>query len=107
LSPKKTWEGFAGGAIMTLLYGFLLSRILSNFDLMICGKKDFSMAYPHCVPSQPFLVAAQYDLPSPIVAALEAIAAVPALNIITTALTYVSDILFDYAITLVHSLLLC
>lgn len=74
---------------MTLIYGFLLSRVLSQFDLMICGKKDFSMAYPHCSPSTPFLVAAQYDWPTPIAALLQAIEVLPGVNIITTMLSYV------------------
>ena len=30
LSPKKTWEGFIGGAISTIIFGILVSFILGN-----------------------------------------------------------------------------
>lgn len=36
LSPKKTWEGFIGGAIMTIIFGFLISSYLCEHDFMIC-----------------------------------------------------------------------
>jgi phosphatidate cytidylyltransferase len=40
ISPKKTWEGFLGGAFLALLFAYLLSRFLSSLDLtqwMIIG----------------------------------------------------------------------
>lgn len=36
LSPKKTWEGFIGGAISTVFFGFLISYILVQFDYFVC-----------------------------------------------------------------------
>ena len=36
LSPKKTWEGFIGGAFSTLIFGFILSAILCNFQSLVC-----------------------------------------------------------------------
>jgi len=63
LSPKKTWEGFIGGAAMTLLTGFFLARLLSEFDLMVCPKKDFSLEYPHCTHDLPY-IPVQKELPS-------------------------------------------
>jgi phosphatidate cytidylyltransferase len=33
ISPKKTWEGFAGGATATMLFAFLVYRIFPEFNL--------------------------------------------------------------------------
>jgi phosphatidate cytidylyltransferase len=41
LSPKKTWEGYIGGAVFTLIAGIVLARFLSRFEYMICPKPDF------------------------------------------------------------------
>ena len=34
ISPKKTWEGSAGGVLVTFLAGYLLSRIFSDISLV-------------------------------------------------------------------------
>ncbi|MBY0384365.1 phosphatidate cytidylyltransferase [bacterium] len=36
LSPKKTWEGFIGGFISTVLIGFIVGHVLSKFNYLIC-----------------------------------------------------------------------
>lgn len=36
LSPKKTWEGFIGGAFSTILFGFIMSSILCKYKSFIC-----------------------------------------------------------------------
>jgi phosphatidate cytidylyltransferase len=36
LSPKKTWEGFIGGFFSTIIFGFILTNILSNFEALLC-----------------------------------------------------------------------
>ena len=36
LSPKKTWEGFIGGGISTLIFGFILAGILSSYQFFVC-----------------------------------------------------------------------
>ncbi|CAD5119705.1 DgyrCDS8296 [Dimorphilus gyrociliatus] len=36
LSPKKTWEGFIGGAFSTVIFGMVLSYCLVSFDYFIC-----------------------------------------------------------------------
>jgi len=36
LSPKKTWEGFIGGAFSTVLFGIGLAWFLIQFDYMVC-----------------------------------------------------------------------
>jgi len=36
LSPKKTWEGYIGGAFSTIVFGFLISALLCTYSSMIC-----------------------------------------------------------------------
>ncbi|KAF6768008.1 hypothetical protein AHF37_11234 [Paragonimus kellicotti] len=36
LSPKKTWEGFIGGGLATLVFGLLFSAVLVQFDYFVC-----------------------------------------------------------------------
>ena len=36
LSPKKTWEGFIGGGVSTLIFGFVLAGYLSQYEFFIC-----------------------------------------------------------------------
>lgn len=36
LSPKKTWEGFIGGAFSTVIFGIMLSYLLLQWDYFVC-----------------------------------------------------------------------
>jgi phosphatidate cytidylyltransferase len=36
LSPKKTWEGFIGGGVSTLIFGFILAGVLSRYQFFVC-----------------------------------------------------------------------
>lgn len=36
LSPKKTWEGFIGGAFSTIVFGLVISYVLVQFDYFVC-----------------------------------------------------------------------
>jgi CDP-diglyceride synthetase len=43
LSPKKTWEGFIGGGIATVIFGLLVSEVISTnimkpYSLLFRGK---------------------------------------------------------------------
>lgn len=42
LSPKKTWEGYIGGGVFTLLTAFLFSIWLSRYPSLICPKYEFT-----------------------------------------------------------------
>jgi phosphatidate cytidylyltransferase len=55
LSPKKTWEGFIGAFFSTLLVGFFFSRVLSQFQLMICEKEDLNFEHPVCQVGLPYI----------------------------------------------------
>lgn len=39
LSPKKTWEGFIGGFLGTVLSAMILANILSRFKWMTCPRQ--------------------------------------------------------------------
>lgn len=36
LSPKKTWEGFIGGGLATVVFGVVFSYFLSQYQFFIC-----------------------------------------------------------------------
>jgi len=42
-SPNKTWEGFIGGGICTLIVAWYLSRILAQFTWMTCPVNKFEL----------------------------------------------------------------
>uniref|UniRef100_A0A915KE16 Phosphatidate cytidylyltransferase n=1 Tax=Romanomermis culicivorax TaxID=13658 RepID=A0A915KE16_ROMCU len=65
LSPKKTWEGFVGGAVSTILFGVALSYILIRYPTFVCpihydGADSFTHA---CRMSSTFRIQ-HYDIPS-------------------------------------------
>lgn len=57
LSPKKTWEGFIGGGLSTVLFGIFFSQFLCQFQYFVCpieyneaeGRMDME-----CQPSSIF-----------------------------------------------------
>lgn len=42
LSPNKTWEGFIGGWIGTVIFGWYASRFLSQYSWMTCPTNHFT-----------------------------------------------------------------
>lgn len=48
-------EGFVGAFFATLLTGFFISRVLSQFQLMICEKDDLTLTHPSCAPALPYI----------------------------------------------------
>ncbi|KAK9745140.1 hypothetical protein QE152_g7133 [Popillia japonica] len=36
LSPKKTWEGFIGGGISTVIFGFIMSSVMCRYPYFVC-----------------------------------------------------------------------
>jgi len=69
LSPNKTWEGFIGSLLCTLIFGFFFSRFLSQYEWFICPKEytydklfDFRSSL-HCTPNPIFVPSLTYSLP--------------------------------------------
>lgn len=54
LSPKKTWEGFIGGFIGTVIVAALLADIMSRFKWMTCPRPDLSLGRLDCTPDPIF-----------------------------------------------------
>ncbi|CAI2177271.1 14595_t:CDS:2 [Funneliformis geosporum] len=65
LSPKKTWEGFVGAWICTIIFGFFWSSLLRRWDYMICPAQDLTTtAFSgelRCAPN-PVFIPQNYDL---------------------------------------------
>lgn len=38
LSPKKTWEGFFGGLLLTWVAAWLLADVMSRYKWMVCPR---------------------------------------------------------------------
>jgi len=80
LSPNKSWEGFVGAFFWTLLFAFMLSWFLSQYQWFICPKEisheqdvfEVGPNHLNCV-RQPIFTYTDYSLPSPFVALLHAI----------------------------------
>ncbi|KAM6959394.1 phosphatidate cytidylyltransferase 1 [Aplochiton taeniatus] len=66
LSPKKTWEGFIGGFFATVVFGFLLSYLLAQFQYFVCPvefNSETSRFAVECQPSDIFVMQ-EYTLPA-------------------------------------------
>ncbi|KJH44839.1 phosphatidate cytidylyltransferase [Dictyocaulus viviparus] len=64
LSPKKTWEGFIGGAISTVIFGVLLSHFLYDRPFFVCPVEDYYIGNTNCTIPSSFQLQ-QYDIPRP------------------------------------------
>lgn len=54
LSPKKTWEGFIGASITTMISAFVLANIMGRFQWQTCPRKDLSTGWLQCDPGPLF-----------------------------------------------------
>ncbi|GIY24209.1 phosphatidate cytidylyltransferase, photoreceptor-specific [Caerostris extrusa] len=68
LSPKKTWEGFIGGWISTVIFGMMMSHFLCQFQYFVCplaySERLEKMAMD-CTPSHLFQLT-DFNLPGPL-----------------------------------------
>uniref|UniRef100_A0A8C3DAQ3 Phosphatidate cytidylyltransferase n=1 Tax=Corvus moneduloides TaxID=1196302 RepID=A0A8C3DAQ3_CORMO len=65
LSPKKTWEGFIGGFFSTVLFGLLLSYVMSGYRCFTCPvefNNDTNSFTVDCEPSELFQLQ-EYNIP--------------------------------------------
>jgi len=72
LSPNKTWEGFVGGGVCTVIFAFILPLAFVRMKFLICPAEHISMDYPgslvfgmDCKPPLVF-VPVPYALPRPV-----------------------------------------
>eukprot|EP00548_Thalassiothrix_antarctica_P016970 CAMPEP_0194195722 /NCGR_PEP_ID=MMETSP0154-20130528/76284_1 /TAXON_ID=1049557 /ORGANISM="Thalassiothrix antarctica, Strain L6-D1" /LENGTH=267 /DNA_ID=CAMNT_0038920269 /DNA_START=508 /DNA_END=1307 /DNA_ORIENTATION=- len=42
-SPNKTWEGFIGGAVFTMVLSWYISRMLAQFQWLACPTNEFNL----------------------------------------------------------------
>ncbi|KAJ3134801.1 hypothetical protein HDU90_004831 [Geranomyces variabilis] len=57
LSPKKTWEGFIGALVTTIIFGWFFSAFLSQFPYMYCPMRDLktsALSPVQCLPNSVF-----------------------------------------------------
>lgn len=67
LSPKKTWEGFIGALISTVIFGWIISGVLSKYPYMYCPVTDIkAVSYwspTHNCEIQPVFDLTTYEIP--------------------------------------------
>ncbi|XP_020098871.1 phosphatidate cytidylyltransferase 1-like [Ananas comosus] len=54
LSPKKTWEGFIGASVTTMISAFVLANVMGRFQWLTCPRKDLSTGWLQCDPGPLF-----------------------------------------------------
>ncbi|VAH00443.1 unnamed protein product [Triticum turgidum subsp. durum] len=54
LSPKKTWEGFIGASVTTIISAFLLANVMGRSQWFTCPRKDLSTGWLQCDPGPMF-----------------------------------------------------
>ncbi|KAK9823657.1 hypothetical protein WJX72_004460 [[Myrmecia] bisecta] len=54
LSPKKTWEGFLGGLVTTVVASWFLAGLACHSKWMTCPRTDLSMGWLDCEPDDIF-----------------------------------------------------
>ncbi|XP_010536690.1 PREDICTED: phosphatidate cytidylyltransferase 3-like [Tarenaya hassleriana] len=62
LSPKKTWEGFIGASVATMISAFVFANVMGQFQWLTCPRKDLSTGWLHCDPG-PLFRPEYYPLP--------------------------------------------
>lgn len=66
LSPNKTWEGFIGGCIFTMIFSFIFPAILAQYSWFICPADGLhfwpSPPKLNCIPN-PVFIKTLIDLP--------------------------------------------
>ena len=67
LSPKKTWEGFIGGGVSTIIFGFIVAGLLSNYQFFVCPleyDEEIMGLSTTCTPL-PLFQKTTYSMPKP------------------------------------------
>uniref|UniRef100_A0A7S4L0G6 Phosphatidate cytidylyltransferase n=2 Tax=Guillardia theta TaxID=55529 RepID=A0A7S4L0G6_GUITH len=67
LSPKKTWEGFIGAFITTVIFALWACMLMSTFDYMICSQEELTVQpFPdlHCKYDPVFIASVPVKIPT-------------------------------------------
>ncbi|KAH9620131.1 hypothetical protein KSS87_001275 [Heliosperma pusillum] len=62
LSPKKTWEGFIGASVTTIISAFVIANVMGRYDWLTCPRTDLSTGWLYCDPG-PMFKPEFYDFP--------------------------------------------
>ncbi|KAJ1936590.1 phosphatidate cytidylyltransferase [Kickxella alabastrina] len=75
LSPKKTWEGYIGGGLTTMAFGFLLTAMLSDWKFMVCPPPNLHMTAFSDVQCDvnPVFVPREYQVPGMLTAIISTV----------------------------------
>ncbi|KAJ2783465.1 phosphatidate cytidylyltransferase [Coemansia javaensis] len=75
LSPKKTWEGYIGGGLTTMVFGFVFTALLSDWKFVVCPPPNLHMTVFSDVQCDvnPVFVPRDYRLPPAVTALLSAV----------------------------------
>ncbi|KAJ2799739.1 phosphatidate cytidylyltransferase, partial [Coemansia guatemalensis] len=75
LSPKKTWEGYIGGGLTTMVFGFVFTALLSDWKFVVCPPPNLHMTVFSDVQCEvnPVFVPRDYQLPAAVTALLHAL----------------------------------
>jgi len=97
LSPKKTWEGFIGGGVSTVVFGFMISTFMSQYPYFVCpiayNETRGGMSID-CEPSSLFLPT-EFTLPSCLARVLQLFGLPITFNIVPFALHSLALSLFS------------
>eukprot|EP00658_Telonema_sp_P-2_P033677 TRINITY_DN24668_c0_g1_i1.p1 TRINITY_DN24668_c0_g1~~TRINITY_DN24668_c0_g1_i1.p1 ORF type:complete len:513 (+),score=127.50 TRINITY_DN24668_c0_g1_i1:79-1539(+) len=56
LSPNKTWEGFLGGMLFTLIFGYFVAGWMAQYHHLICPHRHYTDVVESCKPNSVFEV---------------------------------------------------
>lgn len=73
LSPKKTWEGFVGGGISTVIFGLIISYVMCQYRYFVCPieySEALGRMTMECEPS-PLFRPQEYTLPESLAGVLQ------------------------------------
>ncbi|KAH7694431.1 Protein C33H5.18 a [Aphelenchoides avenae] len=80
LSPKKTWEGFIGGAFSTIIFGLLISAYLMKDPFFVCPVESYVQENANCtVP--PSFTRRPFDVPRPFALLFKMLKKDPVVNV--------------------------
>ena len=65
ISPKKTWEGFIGGAFSTIIFGIIMSNAIGDKPYFVCPIESYNEDGSNCTFPIAF-IETDYTIPRPL-----------------------------------------